>query len=97
MEAYWLRRDRARRMVRVRHLSGQVTWWDKGWVCDLARHSWHLSETSARIIAAEVERRVLGLEMRKIDRVDVVDVINACVVEFGLADAVPVPDTAGRR
>jgi hypothetical protein len=84
-----LRRVR-RRLLRVRHDDGQVTQWDKSWVVCLAERLWGLSRRTARILAGEVELDLLPQEECEIPRRDVVDALNRRVVEWGLADAVPV-------
>ena len=84
-------RARRRRWFRVHQDCGKVTVWDKTWVCDLARVGWHVSPATSRILAGEVERRLLYRKAGHATRQEVVDPLNRCVAAFGLADAVPVP------
>ena len=55
-----------------------------------ARTSWHVSDTTARIVAAELESDLLGDGERTMERTEVIDRLNVRIAELGLADAVPV-------
>ena len=90
MADYRQRRKAARKQIRVVHDRGQMTAWDKSWLAKLASQSWHLAPRTGRIVAGEVERLVLAQQRESIARSDLIDLLNRCVVEYGLADAVPV-------
>lgn len=88
MESHNARRSARREQVRVRHQDGTVTYWDKTWLCQLARQSWQLSIAAARIIAGQVEAKVLDGAETLIERRVVLRHLNDAVSAFGLADAV---------
>lgn len=79
-----------RPLLRVRHDGGQVTTWDKSWVALMGERTWGLSRRTARIFAGEIELHLLPQQSRIVDRQDVIALLNERVVQFGLADAVPV-------
>jgi len=79
-----------RRMLRVRQDDGRLIAWDKSWLAKLAERMWCLSPNCARILAADVEEELLAVETTEISRLEVLEMLNQCVFEFGLADAVPV-------
>jgi len=79
-----------RRRLRVRHDGGKVTYWEKGWLSELAGRSWHVLPTTARIAAGEVEMILLRQDAETVSREEVTDTLNRVMSEFGLADAVPV-------
>ena len=83
-------RNARRRRLRVRHDTGKVTLWEKSWLCEFARRSWHLSGSAARIIAGRIEADLLAETQTSVSRQAVVDRLNAYVAGYGLADAVPV-------
>ena len=90
------RQDRGirRSRLQVRHEGGRVTMWDKGWLSSWAQRSWLLSRTTSRILAGQVERELLGSDTAEVSRLDVLDMLNRRVAEYGLADAVPVRQPA---
>lgn len=90
MESHRSRRESCRKRLRLRHEGDRVTMWNKGWVCDLAGRIWNLSPASSRIIATEVENALMDAAVTAVSRSMVIDLLNARVAEFGLADAVPV-------
>lgn len=90
IESHRAWRNRRRRCVRVRHEDGRTTLLDKTWLCELARRSWFLMPETSRIIAAEVEGRLLSGTRLIVPRNDVLRMLNAAVMEFDLADVVPV-------
>jgi len=94
LETHRGERARRRRAFRVYHGGGKVTVWDKTWVCELARVCWCVSPAASRIVAAEVEQRLLSRPGGRAARQEVVDLLNRCIAAFGLADAVPVPQPA---
>ncbi len=79
-----------RRLLRVRHEDEKLTAWDKGWLVELAARMWHVSHTTARILAGEVENEILSHDQPEIHREEILDLLNRRVAELGLADAVPV-------
>ncbi|MCK5113369.1 MAG: hypothetical protein KAR11_01250 [Phycisphaerae bacterium] len=79
-----------RRVLRVRQDDGRLIAWDKSWLAELGGRMWCLSPNCARIMAADVEQRLLEVETVEISRYEVLEMFNRCVFEFGLADAVPV-------
>ena len=89
MESHRTWRARRRRQLRVSHEGGQVTMWDKSWLCELAQRSWRLSRSAARIIAGRLECELLAGPDELLWRGAVVDMLNAHVAACGLADAVP--------
>jgi len=89
MESHRAWRIRRRRQLRVAHERGQVTMWDKSWLCELAQRSWRLSRPAARIIAGRLECELLAEPAELLWRDTVVARLNDCVAAYGLADAVP--------
>lgn len=94
LEAHRACRALGRKQLLVVHEPGKATYWDKGWLASLAERSWQLAPMTARIIAAQVESTLLSTGQRQIGRDDVIDLLNAAVASFGLADAVPVEQPA---
>ena len=94
METHRQRRKLRRKRLRVIHDGGRMTVWDKSWLAELAKGSWRLLPRTARILAGEIERELLDERRRWIDRGDLINRLNECVVEYGLADAVPVSPPA---
>ncbi len=90
LEAHRACRALGRRQLMVVHEPGQATYWDKSWLSSLASRSWQLTPATARIIAAQIEASLLASGQRQISREDVLDLLNAAVSSYGLADAVPV-------
>ncbi len=90
LEEYHYRREDRRAKLCIRHESGAVTRWDKGWLCEFARRSWNLMASTARIVAGEVEGRLLNDRQTFVARSAVLESLNEVVCEFGLAEAVPV-------
>ena len=90
METYRNWRKLRRQRVRISHGDGKVSLCEKSWLRRLARQSWNLSPIAARIIAGEVEMELLRGRETLVPREVVVEMINARVAEFGLADAVPI-------
>lgn len=82
-------RDVMRRSLRIRHESGALTFWEKGWLCELACCSWHVSRQTARILAGKVELELFALDEPVVPRQMVMDVLNWMMSQYGLADAVP--------
>lgn len=89
METYHIWRKMRRQGVRIAHGGGKVSLCEKSWLVRLARQSWNLSPVAARIIAGEVEMELLRGRATLVPREVVVEMINARVAGFGLADAVP--------
>lgn len=89
-EAHRVWRDDGRKALRVAHESGRETRWDKGWLAEVISHSWHIQLEVSRILAGEVENRVLQERRETISRLEVLDIANETVASYGLADAVPV-------
>ena len=103
-ESYRDRREMLRTQLRILDSRGKLRFWGKSWLCELACSSWHISPTAARILAGKVERRILRcaqwvrartcerlrLGRLVVSRQTVVDLLNQCTSEYGLADAVPV-------
>ena len=94
LEAHRACRALGRKQIMIVHEPGKATYWDKSWLSSLAGRSWQLTPTTARIIAAQVESALLASGQRQIGRDDVIDLLNAAVASFGLADAVPVEQPA---
>jgi len=90
LERHWAWRATRRRRLLLDHGHGRVTLWDKTWLAELGRRSWRLSRNAARIVAGQIEVELLGDGRRSVSREEVVDRLNRCVAQFGLADAVPV-------
>jgi hypothetical protein len=83
-------RDTRREQVQVRHDGGHLTRWDKSWLVRLAEELWPVSHRTARIIAGEVEDRLLVPDRTEVDREKILGLLNRKMCELGLADAVPV-------
>jgi len=94
MADYRRNRRVRRRRLQVRHEGGRVTMWDKAWLSPWAQRSWLLSRTTGRILAGQVERELLGSDAVEVSRLDVLDMLNRRVEEYGLVDAVPVRQPA---
>ncbi|MCY2928924.1 MAG: ATP cone domain-containing protein [Planctomycetota bacterium] len=90
LEAHRACRALGRKQLMVVHEPGKATYWDKSWLSSLAQRSWRLATPTARIVAAQVEAALLASAQRTVTREDVIDLLNAAVSSFGLADAVPV-------
>ena len=90
MEAHWRWREGRRRAIHIVHAGGNVTMWDKSWLAELARRSWHIMPSTARIIAGQIEMSLLQRKHSEYDREYLIERLNARVAEYGLADAVPV-------
>lgn len=90
------RRNRiiGRGRLQVRQEGGQVTMWDKAWLSSWAQRSWLVSRNTSRILAGQVERELLKSGVTEVSRLDVLDMLNRRVAEYGLADAVPVRQPA---
>lgn len=84
----WRRLRRLR--LKVRQEGGRMTFWDKSWLAEFIARSWHLSRATARILAGQIELELLAGPARVVDRQAVIDLLNDRVLQFGLADAVPV-------
>jgi hypothetical protein len=81
-------REVRRTLLRVRH-GDHLTEWDKGWLVRLAMDIWPISHRMARIIAGEVEERLLVPDRSEVTREKVLALLNQKMCELGLADAVP--------
>jgi hypothetical protein len=90
IETHQTWRLRRRKRVKVLYADGRTTQWDKGWLVKLICSSWHLGRSAGRILAAEIEARLLGADISVIERDRLIERVNALVSEYGLADAVPV-------
>jgi hypothetical protein len=90
MEMARQRRRAGRKLLRVLHDGGHMTLWDKSWLATLAAHSWHLSSSCSRILAAMIERELLTDPTQTVHRQDLLERVNTYVAAYGLADAVPV-------
>ena len=77
------------RQMKVRYPDGRTTVWDKGWLVKLIRRSWRLGGPAGRILAGAIETRLLEAEVEVIDRDKLIELVNAIVAAYGLADAVP--------
>ncbi len=90
LQAHRAWRRAGRRAIVVRHDNDRLTCWDKGWLASLAQRSWHISRTTARIVAGQVELQLIQARTAEIAKSMVVEMLNDRMVAFGLADAVPV-------
>lgn len=79
-----------RHVMRVQHYDGKVTYWDKAWLSELACKSWYLMPRTGRLIAAELEEQLRRANKEIVSRGELVEMVNRCVTELGLGDAVPV-------
>jgi len=94
MTEYRRARTIGRSRLQVRQEGGQVTMWDKAWLSSWAQRSWLVSRNTGRILAGQVERELLESGLAEVSRLDVLDMLNRRVAEYGLADAVPVRQPA---
>ena len=76
--------------MKVRYSDGRTALWDKGWLVKLICSSWHLSRAAGRILAGDIELRLLDADVDVIGRDKLIEQVNALVAAYGLADAVPV-------
>ena len=90
METHHTWRARRRRGMKVRYDDGRTARWDKGWLVKLIRRSWLLGRPVGRILAGDIETSVLERSGGVIDRISLIEQVNAAVAACGLADAVPV-------
>ena len=90
MECFAPCRAGGRLRLRVAHEGGRCTRLDKRWLIDQLQACWQISGATARIIAGQVEHDLLSCGRKEVTRRDVLQLLNARVSEFGLADAVPV-------
>jgi len=88
-EHYRAWRSMLRGQLRIEHEQGRLTLWDKGWLLEFARRSWHISPETARIFAGKIELELLRSGESIVARQQVVHMLNRSVAEYGLADAVP--------
>ncbi len=79
-----------RRLLRIRHDDGCATQWDKSWLAAIAERMWHVSRTTARMLAGEIELHLLPQEEAEVSRDEVLLMLNCHVSQWGLAEAVPV-------
>lgn len=89
-EAYRDWRNTLRKQLRVMHDGRNITLWDKGWLCEFACRSWHISRATARILSNEVEMKLIRSNESIVTRQAVTELLNKLMSEYGLADAVPV-------
>ena len=89
-EAYRDWRKTLRKQLRVMHDGRNITLWDKGWLCEFACRSWHISRATARILAGKAEMKLLRSNESIVTRQAVTELLNRLMSEYGLADAVPV-------
>ncbi|MDP6542963.1 MAG: hypothetical protein QGH60_03175 [Phycisphaerae bacterium] len=90
METHHTWRLRRCRQMKVRYGDGRTAVWDKGWLVKLICSSWHLGMATGRILAGDIETRLLEDNVEVIGRGELVELVNALVAAYGLADAVPV-------
>jgi len=90
METHHTWRLRRCRQMKVRYSGGRTAVWDKGWLVKLICSSWHLGRATGRILAGDIETRLLDADVDVIDRDELIEQVNALVAAYGLADAVPV-------
>ena len=90
METYHIWRKTRRQDFRISHGGGKVSLCEKSWLGRLARQNWNLSPVATRIISSEVELELLQGRETLVPREVVVEMINARVSGYGLADAVPI-------
>ena len=91
VETHRRRRRQLREKLRVRHDPKTATLWDKRWLCQFARRSWHISPATARILAGQIEHQLLDWPKPEISRMQLLEQLNRLMCQYGLADAVPVP------
>jgi hypothetical protein len=94
LEAHRVARNLFRRRLRIRHEGGQITFWDKSWLAQLACRGWLLMPGTGRIVASMVEARLMDRHERQLSREQIVEMLNEEVSWLGLADAVPVTHEA---
>ncbi len=90
METHHVWRQVRRKQIRVSYDDQKTACWEKSWLTEVAQHSWNLSPRTARILAGMAEEEILDGELTTIPRRGVIDLLNAMVSQYGLADAVPV-------
>ncbi len=89
-ETWGLQRRRFRKAFRVVTETGRVTLWDKSVLAAQAERQWLLSPRTARIIAGELEARLMARRARAWIATDTLqDELNTLIAAYGLADAVP--------
>ncbi|MDP6635575.1 MAG: ATP cone domain-containing protein [Phycisphaerae bacterium] len=91
MDTHHTWRVRKRRNMKIRYPDGLTALWDKGWLVKLICSSWHLSRSTGRLLAGDIETKLLDADtVGLIGRNDLIEQVNSLVAAYGLADAVPV-------
>lgn len=97
LQVHRLCRTAGRKSLMVRHEGANLTMWDKSWLSEHVRRAWGLSQKTARLIASHVEADLLESDEVLISRGEVIAMMNECVGQFGLADAMPLHRQAAPR
>lgn len=88
-------RAAVRGRLALRHPDGQTTVWSKQWLVEHACSRWSLGRTAGRILAGQIENRLVDRRARRVDRSTVMEMLGRLVVAYGLG--IPLPaETADR-
>jgi hypothetical protein len=90
LEEFHALRVSLRSRVQLADADGVLQPWGTDWLVDLACDAWQMSRTVARHVVGEAETELLLTGEQRITRQAAIDQLNSTVLEFGLADAVPV-------
>ena len=90
MESYFQLRNSWRRAIKADAGNGKLIRPEKRYLAEEAVSLWGISRTTARIIAARIERHLIAIDNTRPSPEGIRELINRYVCEHGLADAVPV-------
>lgn len=79
------RRLEMRSALQVRHGHSRTAW-SKQWLAQLAAARWELSRPAARIVAGDVEERLLARPRRHLSRKAVLGMLDEAMQAYGLAE-----------
>lgn len=79
------RRLEMRNALQVRHGRSHIAW-SKQWLAHLAATRWELSRPAARIVAGDVEERLLARPRRHLSRKAVLAMLDEALQAYGLAE-----------
>jgi hypothetical protein len=84
LEAWHAARLRLRDRLTLRHDADARTAWSKDWLVHQGRSHWRLGRAAARILAGEIERRLMQRGAREADRRDIMRMLAGDIAAWGL-------------
>ncbi len=79
-------RLRLRDRLTLHHTADTRTAWSKDWLVHQGRSHWHLGRAAARILAGEIEQRLMQRGALEADRQDIIRMLARDVAAWGLTD-----------